>query len=99
MAYSRSALNEAQTRQQLIDQHLAGAGCGTAERRVVEEYLLSSAETEPDYGQQPLGKALYGLRGDTDGRMDTHGQSLLYACRELNRLTSTHRQADDCQGS
>jgi type I site-specific restriction endonuclease len=51
MVSSHSALNEAQTRQQLIDQQLTRAGWGTAERRIVEEYLLSSAETEPDYGQ------------------------------------------------
>jgi hypothetical protein len=49
MTSSRSALNEAQTRQQPIDQQLTRAGWGTAERRIVEEYLLSSAETEPDY--------------------------------------------------
>jgi type I site-specific restriction endonuclease len=44
MASSRSTLNEAQTRQQLIDQQLARAGWGIAERRIVEEYLLSSAD-------------------------------------------------------
>jgi type I site-specific restriction endonuclease len=53
MVSSRFALNEAQTRQQLIDQQLVRTGWGTAERRIVEEYLLSSAETEPDYGQLP----------------------------------------------
>ncbi len=43
MTPSRSTLNEAQTRQQLIDQQLARAGWGTAERRIVEEYLLSKS--------------------------------------------------------
>jgi type I site-specific restriction endonuclease len=67
MASTRSTLNEAQTRQQLIDQQLARAGWGMAERRMLEEYPLSIAEAEPDYGQQPQEFADYVLLG-RDGK-------------------------------
>lgn len=67
MVASHSALNEAQTRQQLIDHQLARAGWGTAERRIVEEYLLSVAEAEIEHGQKPQEFADYVLLG-RDGR-------------------------------
>ena len=67
MTSSRSALNEAQTRQRLINQQLTPAGWGMADRRIVEEYQLSSAEAEPDYAQLPEEFADYVLLG-RDGK-------------------------------
>src|SRR5919108_3104595 len=90
MASSRSALNEAQTRQQLINQQLARAGWGTAERRIVEEYLLSSAETEPDYGQQPQEFADYVLLG-RDGKP----LAVIEAKRTSRDALAGKRQASD----
>jgi type I restriction enzyme, R subunit len=90
MASSRSALNEAQTRQQLIDQQLARAGWGTAERRIVEEYLLSSAETEPDYGQQPQEFSDYVLLG-RDGKP----LAVIEAKRTSRDALAGKRQASD----
>ena len=53
MTSSRSALNEAQTRQELIDHQLARAGWGMAERRILEEYPLAIAAAESAYGELP----------------------------------------------
>jgi type I restriction enzyme R subunit len=90
MTSSRSALNEAQTRQQLIDQQLTRAGWGTAERRIVEEYLLSSAETEPDYGQLPQEFADYVLLG-RDGKP----LAVIEAKRTSRDAIAGKRQASD----
>src|SRR6266850_502053 len=90
MASSRSTLNEAQTRQQLIDQQLARAGWGTAERRIVEEYLLTSAETEPDYGQPPYEFVDYVLLG-TDGKT----LAVIEAKRTSRDALAGKRQASD----
>ena len=90
MTSSCSALNEAQTRQQLIDQQLTRAGWGTAERRIVEEYLLSSAETEPDYRQLPQEFADYVLLG-RDGRP----LAVIEAKRTSRDAIAGKRQASD----
>jgi type I restriction enzyme R subunit len=67
MAFIRSALNEAQTRQQLIDQQLARAGWGLEDRKLVEEYGITVSEEESSYGQSPHRFADYVLLG-RDGR-------------------------------
>jgi len=90
MAFSRSALNEAQTRQQLIDQQPTRAGWGMAERRIVEEYLLSSAETESDYGQLPQEFADYVLLG-RDGKP----LAVIEAKRTSRDALAGKRQASD----
>jgi type I restriction enzyme R subunit len=90
MASTRSTLNEAQTRQQLIDQQLARAGWGIGGRRIVEEYLLSSAETEPDYGQLPQEFADYVLLG-RDGKP----LAVIEAKRTSRDAFAGKRQASD----
>jgi type I restriction enzyme, R subunit len=90
MASTRSTLNEAQTRQQLIDQQLARAGWGMAERRMLEEYPLSIAEAEPDYGQQPQEFADYVLLG-RDGKP----LAVIEAKRTSRDALAGKRQASD----
>ena len=67
MASSRSALNETQTRQQLIDQQLARAGWGLEDRKLVEEYGITVSEEESSYGKSPQRFADYVLLG-RDGK-------------------------------
>lgn len=67
MASSRSALNETQTRRQLIDQQLARAGWGLEDRKLVEEYGITVSEEESSYGKSPQRFADYVLLG-RDGK-------------------------------
>jgi type I restriction enzyme R subunit len=90
MASSHSSPNEAQTRQQLIEQQLARAGWGAAERRLVEEYPLSVAETEPAYGQLSQELADYVLLG-RDGKP----LAVIEAKRTSRDALAGKRQASD----
>src|SRR5262245_43990053 len=90
MAPSRFTLNESQTRQQLINQQLARAGWGMAERTMVEEYLLSIADAETDFGQTSQEFADYVLLGK-DGRP----LAVIEAKRTSRDALAGKRQASD----
>ena len=90
MASPRSALNESQTRQQLIDQQLARAGWGAVERKIVEEYLLVSSEGEADYGQKTPEFADYVLLG-----RDRKPLAVIEAKRTSRDALAGKRQAAD----